>query len=64
MCGYNGGKLAQCAQHVVHANINDMQVSEDIHAIFCHIVMQALTGYLNEPAASFANQNLLLSEQA
>ena len=63
ICGYNGGKLAQCAQHVVHVSINDMQVSEDIHAIFGHIVMQALTGYLNEPAAYFSNQSLLLSEQ-
>ena len=46
MCGYNGGKLKQCAHHVVHANINDMQISEDVHAMFCHIVMQTLCGYL------------------
>ncbi|MDX2346792.1 MAG: SIS domain-containing protein [Legionella sp.] len=46
MCGYDGGKLKQCAQYLVHANIHDMQISEDVHAMFCHIVMQTLCGYL------------------
>lgn len=48
LCGYDGGRLKQCAQYVVHANINDMQISEDVHAMFCHIVMQTLCGYLSE----------------
>jgi D-sedoheptulose 7-phosphate isomerase len=48
MCGYNGGKLKQYAHHVVHANINDMQISEDVHAMFCHIVMQTLCGHLTQ----------------
>ena len=48
LCGYNGGRLKQCAQHTVHVNINDMQICEDVHAIFCHIVMQTLCGYLGE----------------
>jgi len=42
LCGYSGGKLKELAQHVVWANVQDMQLSEDIHAIFGHIVMQAL----------------------
>lgn len=42
MCGYNGGKLRQIAQHHVWVNVNDMQLSEDMHAIFGHIVMQSL----------------------
>ncbi len=50
LCGYNGGRLKQCVQHVVHVNINDMQISEDVHAMFCHIVMQTLCGYLNTGA--------------
>jgi D-sedoheptulose 7-phosphate isomerase len=42
LCGYDGGKLKELARHVVWANVNDMQLSEDVHAIFGHIVMQRL----------------------
>ena len=42
LCGYRGGKLKELAQHVVWANVDDMQLSEDVHAIFGHIVMQRL----------------------
>jgi len=45
LCGYRGGKLKQMAQHVVWADVDDMQLSEDAHAIFGHIVMQKLCGY-------------------
>ncbi|MGA8005853.1 MAG: SIS domain-containing protein [Burkholderiales bacterium] len=45
LCGYRGGKLKQLAQHVVWADVDDMQLSEDAHAIFGHIVMQRLCGY-------------------
>jgi D-sedoheptulose 7-phosphate isomerase len=44
LCGYGGGKLKGLAQHVVWVNVNDMQLSEDMHAIFGHIVMQRLCG--------------------
>ena len=42
LCGYRGGKLKQLAQHVVWADVDDMQLSEDVHAIFGHVVMQRL----------------------
>jgi len=42
LCGYRGGKLKELAQHVVWANVDDMQLSEDVHAIFGHMVMQRL----------------------
>jgi D-sedoheptulose 7-phosphate isomerase len=42
LCGYRGGKLKDLAQHVVWADVDDMQLSEDAHAIFGHIVMQRL----------------------
>lgn len=45
ICGYSGGKLKEIAQHYIWVNVNDMQLSEDIHAIFGHIVMQKLCGY-------------------
>jgi D-sedoheptulose 7-phosphate isomerase len=44
LCGYGGGKLKELAQHVVWADVDDMQLSEDVHAIFGHIVMQRLCG--------------------
>lgn len=40
LTGYNGGRLRQIAQHSVNANIDDMQVSEDLHMIVVHIAMQ------------------------
>jgi D-sedoheptulose 7-phosphate isomerase len=42
LCGFSGGELKNIAQNVVWANINDMQLSEDFHAIFGHIVMKNL----------------------
>jgi D-sedoheptulose 7-phosphate isomerase len=45
LCGFRGGKLKEIAQHVVWADVDDMQLSEDVHAIFGHIVMQRLCGY-------------------
>lgn len=40
--GYDGGALKYCCQHSVNANINDMQISEDIHMILTHVVMKVL----------------------
>ena len=45
LCGYRGGRLKQKARHVVWADIDDMQLSEDVHFFFGHIVMQRLCGY-------------------
>jgi D-sedoheptulose 7-phosphate isomerase len=45
LCGYRGGKLKDLARHVVWADVDDMQLSEDVHAIFGHIVMQRLCGH-------------------
>ena len=45
LCGYRGGRLRQLAQHVIWANIDDMQLAEDAHFIFGHMVMQRLCGY-------------------
>jgi len=42
LCGYDGGKLKKFAQNYVWVPVNDMQLAEDIHMIFGHIVMQNL----------------------
>lgn len=45
LCGYAGGKLKEMAKHKIWINKNDMQLCEDFHAIFGHIVMQKLCSY-------------------
>ena len=47
LCGYDGGRLRERAQHVVWIRVNDMQLCEDAHAIFGHIVMQKLCAVPN-----------------
>jgi D-sedoheptulose 7-phosphate isomerase len=42
LCGYDGGKLKALVRHPVWVNRNDMQLSEDVHFMFGHIVMQTL----------------------
>jgi D-sedoheptulose 7-phosphate isomerase len=44
LCGFGGGKLRNLAKHVMWVDIDDMQISEDLHAIFGHILMQRLCG--------------------
>ena len=46
LCGYSGGRLKEIAQHKLWVAVNDMQLCEDIHAIFGHMVMQRLCGML------------------
>lgn len=46
ICGYDGGQLRTIARHAICADVNDMQLSEDIHLIFGHITMQTLCGDL------------------
>ena len=45
LCGYDGGRLKASAQHSVWAKVNDMQLCEDLHFVFGHIVMQTLCGH-------------------
>ncbi len=39
MTGYNGGKLKKLSDISLHADINSMQITEDIHMIFDHMIM-------------------------
>ncbi len=48
LCGFSGGKLKDLAQHSVWVNVHDMQIAEDVHAMFGHIVMQKLCSYKSE----------------
>jgi len=39
MTGYEGGKLKELADLSLHVNVNSMQITEDIHMIFDHMMM-------------------------
>ena len=43
MSGFNGGKLKEISNINIHAPINDMQISEDIHLITIHILYKLFT---------------------
>jgi len=40
--GFDGGRLEQLSDYNLHADIDDMQVSEDIHLLFSHLIMRVL----------------------
>jgi len=42
ICGYDGGKVKQLAQHSVWVPSFDMQICEDLHFSFGHMVMKSL----------------------
>jgi D-sedoheptulose 7-phosphate isomerase len=46
--GYNGGKLKQIATLSVNANVNDMEISEDIHMILCHTIKNVFMDLLKD----------------
>lgn len=48
LSGFNGGKLKSIAQCSVWVNVDDMQIVEDLHAIFGHIVMQRICTDTND----------------
>ncbi len=41
--GYNSGKLKNIAKYCVHCNIDNMQITEDIHLILNHMMMYILS---------------------
>lgn len=41
--GYDGGKMKKMADYSIHVDINDMQVSEDVHMFLDHLMMWVLT---------------------
>ncbi|MDD3414642.1 MAG: SIS domain-containing protein [Lachnospiraceae bacterium] len=41
--GYSGGKLKEMADYIIHVDINNMQISEDVHMIMDHLMMYVLS---------------------
>lgn len=42
ICGYDGGKIKKLAQHALWVPSFDMQICEDLHFVFGHMVMKSL----------------------
>lgn len=40
--GYSGGKVKELADYPMHVPINDMQVTEDVHMMFDHMLMRVM----------------------
>lgn len=43
ICGYDGGRLRELADYPMHAAIDDMQIAEDIHMSFDHMMYRVFT---------------------
>lgn len=52
LCGYNGGRLRQEAGYSVWIRENDMQLVEDLHCVFGHMVLRVLGDYKSSHACS------------
>lgn len=46
MTGYDGGRLKKLADIALHVDVNSMQVTEDVHMIFDHMMMSIFYGTL------------------
>jgi D-sedoheptulose 7-phosphate isomerase len=48
LTGYGGGKLKQIATFSVNANVDDMEISEDIHLMLCHTLKNVFMDLLKD----------------
>lgn len=48
LTGYSGGKLRKIAKYNIHVDIDNMQITEDMHLILNHMMMHILSGVKDE----------------
>jgi len=48
LTGFDGGLLRELSDCSLHVAIDDMQITEDIHMVFDHLMMKVLSQYLND----------------
>ena len=41
--GYSGGRVKELADYSMHVDVNDMQIAEDVHMIFDHMMMRVMS---------------------
>ena len=54
MTGYDGGQIDKMANYHLRANVDDMQIAEDVHMSFDHMMMRILWRYLAKMAGKEA----------
>lgn len=55
--GYSGGKLKEMADYNMHVDEMDMQISEDLHMTFDHMMMKIIYNYLTSRQITGSNIN-------
>lgn len=55
--GYSGGKLKEMADYRMHVDENDMQIAEDLHMTFDHMMMKIFYNYLTKNEITGKNIN-------
>ncbi len=50
--GYKGGKLDELADFHMHVPVEDMQIAEDIHMTFDHMMYRVIFDFLNAASSS------------
>ena len=55
--GYSGGKLKEIADYRMHVDENYMQIAEDLHMTFDHMMMKILYNYLTKGEITGNNVN-------
>lgn len=55
MTGYTGGKLKEMADYKMHADVMDMQIAEDLHMTFDHMMMKIFYNLLTQNVISGDN---------
>lgn len=48
MTGYSGGKLKELSDYNMHVTVDDMQITEDVHMSFDHMMYRVLTDVLKK----------------
>ena len=46
LTGFDGGKLKNIVDVSIHADVNNMQVAEDVHMMICHMLFSVLNPML------------------
>lgn len=55
--GYSGGKLKELSDYKMHVPENDMQIAEDLHMTFDHMMMKIFYNYLTKNVITGNNIN-------
>ncbi len=53
MCGFRGGKIKDICDLVIHAQIMDMEVAEDVHMVVLHTIKQEIIQLMHKEGGNF-----------